>query len=482
MTSRASHLSLFRSTILLTLGLLPAASAGCKTMVIIDCTNAKPLPDGLVDCGPVEARPKAPTCTLVPTGNMPTQCTGATGYMAQTCHSDSNCNTYKQGRCDDNCECFSTCATDADCESGQACLCGENGGKCVAAFCRTSADCKDGGQCILHEQHITCGGGQTIQAFACTTGDDECHTDAECGAGKFCVSDGTHFYCDSLECHTGRPFYVEGRLTLAPLRSSGDWPSSLAPDTALLPAEVRAALARRWSHVGQLEHASVASFARFAMQLLSLGAPPDLVEQTTGAMADETAHARLAFGLASAYAGAPVGPDRLDVAGALAANDPATILRTLVHEGCVGETVAAALAREERARTADPVVAAVLDRIAEDEERHAMLAFRALGWLLRGSGRGREMAAVLDEECRQLSAELLAGRSGKAPAPEASGAADLDLARHGVLSDAEMAENRRAVLSAVVLPVLRACLGERDHLGTGARMISFSLAALAPAG
>ena len=167
-------------------------------------------------------------------------------------------------------------------------------------------------------------------------------------------------------------------MRTAPVVRSADWGAPGTPQLGQLSAREREALSARWARIGQLEHASVASFARFAMQLLSLGAPPQLVLQTTAAMADETLHAKLAFGLASAYAGAPVGPGRLAVGDALSEGDLGAIVRTLVHEGCVGETVAAALAREERSRTMDPAVRTVLDRIAEDEERHAVLAWRAL--------------------------------------------------------------------------------------------------------
>jgi len=57
----------------------------------------------------------------------------------------------------------------------------------------------------------------------------------------------------------------------------------------------------------QLEHASIAAFARFSLQLLSLGAPAGLIDDCTRALGDETAHARLCFQLASAYAGRAIG-------------------------------------------------------------------------------------------------------------------------------------------------------------------------------
>jgi hypothetical protein len=75
----------------------------------------------------------------------------------------------------------------------------------------------------------------------------------------------------------------------------------------------RATQAEHWTKLGQMEHASIAAFARLQLQLLALGAPPDLVQACNQALIDETAHTRLCFGLASAYAGRGIGPGPLDV-------------------------------------------------------------------------------------------------------------------------------------------------------------------------
>ena len=82
------------------------------------------------------------------------------------------------------------------------------------------------------------------------------------------------------------------------------------------------------------------------------------------AMADETLHARLAFGLAGAYAGEAIGPGRLAIDSCLDDRDLAAIIATVVHEGCVGETVAAIEAREAMDAARDPVVKDVLATIA----------------------------------------------------------------------------------------------------------------------
>lgn len=52
-----------------------------------------------------------------------------------------------------------------------------------------------------------------------------------------------------------------------------------------------------------MEHASVAAFARFTLQLLAMGAPAELVQASVGAAADELDHARLRFGIADRFDG-----------------------------------------------------------------------------------------------------------------------------------------------------------------------------------
>jgi hypothetical protein len=144
----------------------------------------------------------------------------------------------------------------------------------------------------------------------------------------------------------------------------------------------RSQLARHWARLGQMEHASIAAFARFSLQLLSLGAPPELVDDCTRALADETAHTQLCFQLASAYAGHALGPGPLDISDSLAVTTLTDIVDLVILEGCFGETSAALEALEAAELAADPVIRAAYARIAADEQRHAELAFRFVRWAL----------------------------------------------------------------------------------------------------
>ena len=147
--------------------------------------------------------------------------------------------------------------------------------------------------------------------------------------------------------------------------------------------------------LGQMEHASIAAFARFSLQLLALGAPPSLVESCTQALADETTHTKLCFAIASAYAGHALSPGALDVERCLEASSLLDVVDLVLVEGCVGETVAALTALECADAECDPAIRAVYARIARDEQSHAELAFGFVRWALERDPAGvRERIAL----------------------------------------------------------------------------------------
>src|SRR6478736_3829368 len=82
-----------------------------------------------------------------------------------------------------------------------------------------------------------------------------------------------------------------------------------------LPEHVRLALGEYFAHSAQMEHVSIASFNRFSLQLLGLGAPAELIEGAQRAALDEVHHARICFAIAEQYLGQPLGPSALDLTG-----------------------------------------------------------------------------------------------------------------------------------------------------------------------
>jgi hypothetical protein len=229
--------------------------------------------------------------------------------------------------------------------------------------------------------------------------------------------------------------------------AAGGWraPEALRPEVESLPRALRDRLAAAWLDAAREEHASIASFANLSLRLLALGAPPDLVADSHAAALDEIRHARRAFELASAYAGAPLAPAAFpDAARMSAGGDLAALAIETLLDGCINETVAAALAGAAGESAADPAVAAVLAEVAGDEARHAELAWRIVAWCVRRGDAGLH-AALRDTAAAAARAPLAAGADPRD-----------DLAAHGVLGDAAHAATRAGVLREIVGPCLDA--------------------------
>jgi hypothetical protein len=438
---------------------------GGATNVPPVCRNPQPRmvggqPTGFVDCeGGSSFRVEKRDCpSLVPRADA--TCTELVvvpdGGYSGNCKTDADCTASPNGYCRlpggnalPTCSCSYGCVRDEDCGAGELCFCGNPVGYCAPATnCTTSGDCGAGFSCMTYITNPGCGG----TAFACQTAADNCVNDTDCVAGSQCaLVNGSH-QCQRITCAIGRPFLVAGEARVAGIAVRGDWSAAVAPRVDTLTKESRAALARRWTEIGLMEHASIAAFARFALELLSLGAPPELLVATQSAMADETQHAKDAFALASAYSGAPVGPGPLAVDSALSSRSPLEIVRTAILEGCIGETVAAVEAAEALAHSTDEAVRDVLARVAVEEQRHAELAWRFVKWVL-DAGPPELRAAARRELVGIVEAEIAEGMSRDGLLSEASDAA---LLAHGILPESTRREIRRRVLSDVIAPCARA--------------------------
>lgn len=375
------------------------------------------------------------------------------------CQTDADCTAEPYGQCKTLGQagiptCVYGCTEDADCGEDQLCVCGPEIGACVAATCQSDADCGEGFLCAEYVHHVGVGCGEPAQ-YACQTEDDACATDQDCidaGTGDNCaVVDGARACLTTPGVACGRPFLVGGQAVLAEARFGARRSDPSAPDSALSARE-REALAAHWTAIGLMEHASIAAFARFCLQLLAVGAPSDLLEGAQAAMADEAAHTELAFDLAGRYAGLEVsaGPLPVDPAALDAALE--TILCLAIEEGCVGETVAALEAVEARAHCTDAAVARVLERIAHDERNHAALAWRFVAWAIDQNPTLAEVA--------QREFERIASQAAHDPANATLSA--LDLRAHGALPEAVRAEVRAAAIRDVVLPCARGLFAARS--------------------
>lgn len=344
--------------------------------------------------------------------------------------------------------CVYGCVRDADCDSSQAiCECWGTIGTCVPAQCTSDADCGEGLLCASYDASPDCGD----TTYACQSRLDACASDEDCSNFRSCTipMGKSARACEEQICVIGRPFLVGGSMrSAAPVPRAGWSAEAVAPDDSLT-ANERDALAEYWSRVGCLEHASIAAFARFTLELLAFGAPAELVELTNRALADETLHAELAFSLASRYGGALLGPGPLEISGAGVHTSLLESVLAAFEEGCIGETIAALEAARARDEAADDAVRGVLARIVEDEARHAELAFRFVQWALPqlGDEAGRELLRRAEQACESTAAF------------EASDVRhDPALARHGMLSKQASNAVRRSALREVVLPCARALI------------------------
>jgi hypothetical protein len=249
----------------------------------------------------------------------------------------------------------------------------------------------------------------------------------------------------------GRAARIDGAARVAGVLPDETWPGGSArPRVGALDAPTRARLAMRWREDARMEHASIAAFARTSLELAAFGAPPDLLAEVHAAALDEISHARDAFALASAYAGHDVGPAPFtEVQRMTLAPDLASLARETLEDGCIGETVAAVEAALAAHGATDEVVRECLARIAEDEARHAELAFRILAFAARRGG----------EAVAEVLRAALDGLDARAQVPCAEEAcADASLAVHGIVCAHARARIHAEVLAGVVRPCLQSLL------------------------
>jgi len=444
-----------RHTVLLAIG-LQTACAPVLAQVHTDDDTSPPIddcqgspvigpdgrPTGFIRCADgVLLREQAQT--QVPTTITETRCTAPDG----ACTSDAECTDGVEGACLDRgiqiewCTCVYACSQDSDCGEGEICLPpgvwegGPAWGTCVPASCTLNTDCPSQ-ECSFTVYDNGC---SLEPRLACRAPDDDCRTDADCAdpyapSCAFNVSD--EIACRGPDCDIGRPLVQQdGGWRTAPVVPRSDWAAELDA-LGELPEPDRQALVAHWTRIAALEHASVASFARHTLELMALGAPPELLSDVQAAAADEVEHARLAFGVVRALGGPELGPGALELHAVSPRTTPADVLRGLLQEGCLGETFGAAEAELAALRASGPL-AHVLRTIARDETRHAALAWRTVRWLVQAHP---QLLPLLDAV------------SGPGPA---SAGPPHRLSAHGRLTSAERAALHHRVFVQVVQPALR---------------------------
>jgi hypothetical protein len=214
-------------------------------------------------------------------------------------------------------------------------------------------------------------------------------------------------------CRSGnaRPFLVRGEARLAQVTRRRDWLGSVALGAPLgqaeIPSRLEGLLARAYLEDARMAHASVAAFACFSLELLSFGAPAELVLASQQAGADEVRHAQICFALAAFYSGKELGPSGLNTQDVKPAVSLRESVLTTFLEGCIGKTLAAARTEAALVYTRCPATRARLARSADDEARHAELAYRFVSWALKRADpslRGEVGACFEEARARAASA------------------------------------------------------------------------------
>ena len=140
--------------------------------------------------------------------------------------------------------------------------------------------------------------------------------------------------------------------------------------------EARCALGTWFAGMAWMEAASVPAFLRLAEELEHHGAPAELIRAARRSAGDEVRHARAAGELARRHGTAV---PEVELAPFTARSLEALLLEN-AREGCVRETYGAVVAGWQARTARDERVRSALGPIAEDELRHAELAWAVDAW------------------------------------------------------------------------------------------------------
>jgi len=211
----------------------------------------------------------------------------------------------------------------------------------------------------------------------------------------------------------------------------------------VLSEEERTKAADYWAKVAMMEHASVASFSRFSLELMSVGASTELLTLAHQAALDEVRHTQISLGIANQLnsttftAGSfPISRKVVDSAF----GDMEKIATAAALEGCIEETLAASIVFYQAEHMGDPNHKVLLRSVALDEANHAAFAWRAVQWMASTSPEVHAaVSAVFSERAQQYEAT-----------PQTSSVPTLQ--HVGLLDQGTMTKLQHAAWHQVVLP------------------------------
>ena len=272
----------------------------------------------------------------------------------------------------------------------------------------------------------------------------------------------------------GRPFVVEGKFktTVSKICNTNNgndttsWKMGQVP-SVLSNVSLNQEIGRRWLDLAEGEHASIASFARHTLQLMSSGAPSMLLDASQKAAIDEVRHAKRCYGFASAFLGSNFGPGQLDVEGSLTKMDAKKITQSIIEEGCIEETISAVEAHVAASTAQDPDVKAALSRIASDETNHAQLAWDTIQWI---TDNFPETQAFVEETFHSELESRLFAIENELPSlqttPCLESDADSVFRSYGLTVDGDSNKIHQAAMRDIIKPVYITGLKNVDFIST----------------
>jgi hypothetical protein len=202
---------------------------------------------------------------------------------------------------------------------------------------------------------------------------------------------------ETLNITMGRPYSALGQSSVLPNVNSlvdEGLPRSALPQVspfvkgdlsnfeAVITDSSRQDSAEFWSEQGATEQFAFSSFALFSQRLLAVAAPSTLVAESFQCAQEAMEHARLSFGLASAFKGEIVNAGTHDQHTFQVSADLDSLFVDTIEERCVADTLTALRAAQRANSDPDPIVSAVWSKMAIDKAYHASFAWRVILWIL----------------------------------------------------------------------------------------------------
>lgn len=187
----------------------------------------------------------------------------------------------------------------------------------------------------------------------------------------------------------------KGSKLLAPETEAGaDWICAEPTELALaIPAAERGALGAEWRDNGKKEHASVAAFAQLTLDLMAVGAPPELVAAAQRDALDEVRHAAACFAIARDIDGIVESPSPFPDARArrflFTASRSIALTQIAIDalaDGVLNEGIAARLLAQLAKKCDVPALSSILRDMAADESRHAAHSWDIVAWCVESGG------------------------------------------------------------------------------------------------